>query len=241
MRKLRLTIRDVMANYGYDGDRVLEGCRLKNIWKLESGTVYALSGSNGCGKTSCLHAIAGDIMTTAGHAEIAQEGRGSIVQSINSLGEYIRIFLAPQDTSLCFPSELSLFTMFAGWSAIYAHVPKTWSQIIESARYLDSIAIPPSQTDSDQHISFEELISDKRYFRCKSLSGGQLQWLCILLYEILDVDLLLLDEPFSALSPLQLNSAYSYLREIAMARNRIIVFATHDACVPEGISLISLD
>jgi ABC-type dipeptide/oligopeptide/nickel transport system ATPase subunit len=130
--------------------------------------------------------------------------------------------------------------MFAGWSAIYSQVPKTWSQIVESARRLDSIVSASSTSDLDKQMSFEQLICDRKHFRCKSLSGGQLQWLCILLYDVLEADLLLLDEPSSALSPSQSNRVYFCLQEIAERRNRIILFTSHDSNVPESISRLSL-
>lgn len=175
---------------------------LKNIdMELEQGKFYTLLGPSGCGKTTILRIIAGFTRASAGDVYI----KGQAVTSIPANKR--RVNTVFQDYAL-FP-HMNVFDNIAfGLS-----VKKVAPNLIK-----EKVAIALKQVRLE---GYEER-------KISEMSGGQRQRVAIARALVNEPDVLLLDEPLSALD-LKLRTDMQYeLRELQQRLGITFVFVTHD-------------
>ncbi|GGM24666.1 phosphonate ABC transporter ATP-binding protein [Pseudomonas asuensis] len=192
-----------------NGHRALSNLEL-NIAK---GERVALIGSSGAGKTSLLRLLATSHKPTAGQLTVLQTNPWSPGMSrLKALRT--RIGLIHQAPPL--PARQRVITaVLAGrlgqWSL--------WKSLI-------SLAYPLDRQGAMQALAKLDL-AEKLYQRCNQLSGGQLQRVGIarVLYQA--PELILADEPVSAMDPVLASHTLNILARDAESRNATLIASLH--------------
>lgn len=171
---------------------------------LESGKSSILLGQSGCGKSTLLRLIIGLEALDSGSIQL--EGQPLHSYSRKQLAHLIgyvtqKPSLFPHLTAM---ENMRLVGRVQKWSA---------SQLEDRLRELCPLCRVP-----------ETLLVKYP----AELSGGQLQRLNLLRALILNPPYLLLDEPLSALDPINRSSLQRDLREIFQSLKKTVVFVTHD-------------
>lgn len=179
---------------------------LKNInFEIREGEIFVLLGASGCGKTTCLKMI--------NRLEKPTEGKiyfkGEDIQEKEVIHYRRNIGYVLQNTGL-FPhmtvaQNLSLLQRIE-------HIPE--KEIEKNNRELMDM------------IGMEGDIYFDRY--PYQLSGGQKQRVGVARAFALNPEVVLMDEPFSAVDPLVRLSLQDELLQIQKKRKKTIVFVTHD-------------
>ncbi|HDR72542.1 MAG TPA: ABC transporter ATP-binding protein [Methanoculleus sp.] len=169
-------------------------------FKIRQGDFYFILGPSGAGKTVLLEGIAGLHSPQSGRILL----RGENVVGIPP--EYRRVSLVYQDYSL-FP-HMTVAKNIAFGLKMQGVDRHTIEQKVE-----DLLAAFNIGTLRDRHPL--------------TLSGGEQQRVAIARALAVDPDILLLDEPFSALDPLTKEKFIEDLREIHRTRDLTIVQVTH--------------
>lgn len=175
---------------------------LSNVsFEMERGKFYTLLGPSGCGKTTILRLIAGFAEPTAG--TILFDGK-----KINDVPANERkVNTVFQDYAL-FP-HLNVFENIAFGLRI-----KKVKKVEVSKRVKEALKFVNLEGYETREIS--------------EMSGGQRQRVAIARAIVNDPDVILLDEPLSALD-LKLRTAMQYeLRELQRRLGKTFVFVTHD-------------
>jgi len=168
---------------------------------IEKGTFLTLLGPSGCGKTTILRSIAGLVSPT--HGDIAIAGR-----RVNDIPIHKRnIGLVFQNYAL-FPHKTIYDNIAFGLK--YRNVPKP--VIAEKVkRALEIVRLP----GVDKKLPSE-------------LSGGQQQRIALARAIVIEPDVLLLDEPLSALDANLRDEMRIELKQIQRATGITTIFVTHD-------------
>jgi spermidine/putrescine ABC transporter ATP-binding subunit len=168
---------------------------------IEKGTFLTLLGPSGCGKTTILRSIAGLVNPTAG--DIAIAGR-----RVNDVPIHKRnIGLVFQNYAL-FPHKTIYDNIAFGLK--YRKVPK--AEIAEKVkRALEIVRLP----GVDKKLPSE-------------LSGGQQQRIALARAIVIEPDVLLLDEPLSALDANLRDEMRIELKQIQRKTGITTIFVTHD-------------
>lgn len=181
---------------------------------IKKGELFVLIGASGCGKTTLLKMINKLIKPTSG--DILINGKSIYEQDTIKLRRNIGYVI--QQTGL-FPhmtvrENIELISKLEGQDSD-SLLPKT-------ERLLNMVDLPP----------------DKYMDRYPSeLSGGQLQRVGVARAFATDSDVILMDEPFSALDPITRADLQDQLFEIQQDLKKTILFVTHD--MDEAIKLAS--
>ena len=162
------------------------------------GQAMALVGRSGCGKSTLLHIIAGLLHPTAGTVHISGQPVGKPSAKWNMM------FQSPS----LFPWMSAAENI--GLGLRYAHRPK--SEIRERVEELLALV----------HLS--EHGGDN----VQQLSGGQQQRVALARSLATKPEVLLLDEPFSALDPFTRSGLQEEVRAIAAQLGLTLVIVTHD-------------
>lgn len=175
---------------------------LKSIdMELEKGKFYTLLGPSGCGKTTILRIIAG--FTAASTGRVYLDGKEVTDVAANQR----KVNTVFQDYAL-FP-HMNVFDNIAFGLSI----KKTDKAVIES-KVKEALKMVRLEGYENRDIS--------------EMSGGQRQRVAIARALVNEPDVLLLDEPLSALD-LKLRTDMQYeLRELQQRLNITFVFVTHD-------------
>jgi osmoprotectant transport system ATP-binding protein len=172
--------------------------------KIESGAFFVLAGPSGCGKSTVLRMINAMILPGQGQIEID--------------GQDIRA-MEPEKLRRGIGYVIQSAGLFPHWTVAgnILAVPRLleWSPSKCAAR-LDALVallrIDPALLD--------------RYPR--QLSGGQQQRIGVARALAADPDIVLMDEPFTALDPVSRAALQEELRGIHARSGKTIVFVTHD-------------
>jgi osmoprotectant transport system ATP-binding protein len=195
---MNLRLAGVTKRYG-DGAAV-DGIELT----FASGKTTALLGPSGCGKSTVLRLLVALVHPDAGQVEV--DGRPLAAHDIEALRR--RIGYVIQDGGL-FPhltaaGNVTLMARHLGWDA--ARAARRLEELRALTRFpADGLARYPNE-----------------------LSGGQVQRVAIMRALLLDPEVLLLDEPLSALDPLVRSELRDDLRGIFRSLGKTVILVTHD-------------
>lgn len=164
---------------------------------LGDGEPVALIGPSGCGKSTLLLAVAGLIAATSGEVAVA----GELIAAPR-----LRTALILQDFGLL-PWKTALHNAALGLEI--RHVPRAEAR----GRALDALGRVGLADFSDSYPA--------------ELSGGMRQRLALARALALDADLLLMDEPLSALDALTREDLQGLLLELWRQRGHTAVLVTH--------------
>ncbi|MBI1421869.1 MAG: ATP-binding cassette domain-containing protein [Gammaproteobacteria bacterium] len=166
--------------------------------QAEPGEALAIIGRSGCGKSTLLHIVAGIVQPTAGAVKLDD----TIVTAPSP--RWVMMFQAPH----LFPwmrvaQNVGIGLRFAGWSEA-----KTRERVDE---VLDLVDLQNYASNNVQ-----------------DLSGGQQQRVALARSLVMEPELLLLDEPFSALDAFTRASLQRDVRSIAKRLGINLIIVTHD-------------
>lgn len=173
--------------------------------KVEAGQLVVFIGPSGCGKTTLLKMINKLIQPTSGKIVV----NGSDISTVNPIELRRNIGYVIQNTGL-FPhmtikENLELIPKLKGEDP--AAIEKKTNEL------LDIVGLNP-----------------KEYLHRypKELSGGQQQRIGVARAFSTNSDIILMDEPFSALDPVTRSSLQDELFQMQKELNKTIIFVTHD-------------
>ena len=191
----------------------------RRLWRdlnleVQRGEFLAVIGSNGSGKSTLLKLILGLLPLTAGRIELfGQPVGGSSVRGLNR-----RIGYIPQNRSMDAGLPLRgrdlLHLGLDGHELGLPHLPFSRHSRQHRAKVNEVLAAIGALDYADKTVG--------------SLSGGELQRLRVGQAVIGDPDLILADEPLSALDLNQQHVIAELLDERRRANNAAVLFVTHD-------------
>ena len=192
-----------------NGFAALKGISLQ----AKKGERFALTGPSGAGKTSLLSVRGTALAPTAGTAEVLDFGQNfRLTAAIRTLRS--RIGTIHQSPPL--PGRQRVVT------AVLAGKLGQWPAWKSLASLLYPLDVPGARA------ALERVdLADKLFARCDQLSGGQLQRVGIARVLYQQPDLILADEPVSALDPNLALSAVRLLIADAEARGATLVASLH--------------
>ncbi len=164
---------------------------------VRAGRVFGFLGPNGAGKTTTIRMIVGITYPDEGKIELFGEKVSS--ESQNRIG-YL-------------PEERGLYKKM---------------KIVDQLRYFAALK-GVSQTEADKRIDFwlERMkLSEWKKKKTSDLSKGMSQKIQFISTVLHDPDLLILDEPFSGLDPVNVEFLIEVVAELK-AQSKTIIFSTH--------------
>jgi len=165
--------------------------------QIESGHIYAFIGPSGCGKSSLLNVLAGNVKTYTGEISLNGEELNHGIQSIGLIAQ--NFGLLP-------------------WKNIYSNICLGLTiKKLDISKYRDQI----------DYVMKKLGIYDFKHRYPNELSGGQKQRVAIARAFIMDLDLLLMDEPFSALDTITREQTQELFFEIWSEKKVTTLFVTH--------------
>jgi len=195
---VELRLSKVTTRYG--AARAVDGVDLT----FASGRTTALLGPSGCGKSTVLRLLLA--LVTPEEGEISVDGRPLPAHDIEALRR--RIGYVIQDGGL-FPH----LTAAENVTLMARHL--RWEPARAAAGLAELAKLTRFPTDALDRYPNE-------------LSGGQAQRVAIMRALLLDPEVLLLDEPLSALDPLVRTELRDDLRGIFRAFGKTVIVVTHD-------------
>ena len=195
-----LRARDLRARYGE-----IEAIHGIDI-DVQRGTIVALLGANGAGKTSTLRALTGAIRTTGEVVFAGRSLRGMAPEDVARLG----VAHVPEGRG-----TLSSLTVRENLQ-LGAYVERDRAKLRARMKRVDTY-FPWLEDRCDQHAG--------------TLSGGEQQMLAIARALMLEPQLLLLDEPSLGLGPKIVHDIFALLRTINERDGVTILVAEQNATV----------
>ena len=173
---------------------------------IESGSFVVLIGPSGCGKTTTLKLINKLIEPTSGEIyidgkAISKEDPIKLRRNIGYVIQNIGLF-----PHLTIKENIELIPKLKG--------EKTEQEISDNTERL----IKMVGLDPDEFL----------YKYPSELSGGQQQRIGVIRAIATDADIVLMDEPFSALDPITRTQLQEWLYELQQELKKTIIFVTHD-------------
>jgi phosphonate transport system ATP-binding protein len=192
-----------------NGFTALDGITLK----AEKGEHIALIGPSGAGKTSLLSVLGTALMPTVGTAEVLDFGLfGACTAALKLLRARIgTVHQAPP-----IPARQRVVT------AVLAGKLGQWPVWKSLASLVYPLDVPGARAVLERVD-----LADKLFARCDQLSGGQLQRVGIARVLYQQADLILADEPVSALDPALALATVRLLADEAQASGATLVASLH--------------
>jgi simple sugar transport system ATP-binding protein len=200
-----LAVQGIKKSYGHV--QALQGVDME----IHRGEVVGLLGDNGAGKSTLIKILSGVIEPTEGR--FLREGREIRVRSRKDSEELAGIQTIYQDIALV-KSMSILRNIFAGREVRGPFGLLKMRQMRETAMQI-----------LNEHVKIAGITSPD--LLVEELSGGQAQAVAIARAVHFKRDILLLDEPTSALSVRETNKVLAIMRDIADSGNSC-VFVTHN-------------
>ena len=174
--------------------------------QFKEGKVYALIGNSGCGKTTTLKLLNKLIEPTSGEIyidgkPISKEDPIKLRRNIGYVIQNIGLF-----PHLTIKENIELIPKLKG--------DKSEEEISETTERLVKMV----GLDPDEFL----------YKYPTELSGGQQQRIGVIRAIATDADIILMDEPFSALDPITRTQLQEWLYELQQELKKTIIFVTHD-------------
>jgi zinc transport system ATP-binding protein len=189
--------------YSYDATEVLSDIS----FGVSAGDYLGIVGPNGCGKSTLVRALLGLLPPSRGKVTLFGVDQGDFRQ-------WHRIGYLPQRLRFLNP-----------------HFPATVTEVV-ALGLLGAKHFPKRLTAADRErvaVAIERMgIGALRKRLIGELSGGQQQRALLARAMVCDPELLILDEPTTALDPETRDSFYALLRELNRERRTAIVLITHD-------------
>lgn len=195
-----IEFKNVKKNFN-SGVDVIKGINLT----IEDGELFVLIGPSGCGKTTTLKMINKLIKPSSGKILI----NGEDISKVNSIELRRKIGYVIQQTGL-FPN------MTVGQNIAIVPFLKKWPEKKRRERTIELLNLVGMNP--------EEFID--RY--PSELSGGQKQRIGVIRALAANPEIILMDEPFSALDPITRNQLQDDLFNLQQKLKKTIVFVTHD-------------
>jgi molybdate transport system ATP-binding protein len=179
---------------------------LQGTFSCEAGQLLALVGPSGAGKSSILRLLAGLMKPAQGRIEVGGQVWLDTARGIFQTPQQRRVGLVFQNYAL-----MPHLSAAANVALALQHVSKG-EQLAEAVQWLKRV----------------RLTAGEALRRPAQLSGGQQQRVALARALAREPQLLLLDEPFSAVDQMNRESLYRLLAELRADLNIPIVLVTHD-------------
>lgn len=214
MSKSQYIIKNVSKFYELDNGKHTV---LKNIsLNLDTQDITVILGESGCGKTTLLRIIA--------NLEDASEGG---IQYIKDGSQHVpRVGVVFQESRLM--PWLNVSENIAFYEKKHDSVFKRFKKILHLENFKDDYA------DVDKYLEMMKLTKFRNLYP-HELSGGMAQRVSIARALYSDPDILLMDEPFSALDYFTRMDMQNEIIKIHKTTNKGIIFVTHD--IDEAIKI----
>lgn len=217
-RPAKLSVRNLEVYYGKN--KAVDDVSLD----VPDGQVTAIIGPSGCGKSTfirCLNRMHELISDTKVKGEILLDGVNIYGASVDPVSIRRRVGMVFQRPNP-FP-HMSIFqNILSGFALTNRKVPRPKEEIVEMA--LRGAAL------------FDE-VKDRLHAPSGALSGGQQQRLCMARALAMEPEVLLLDEPCSALDPISTARIEDLIGELRS--NFAIVIVTHNMQQAARVSQIT--
>jgi phospholipid/cholesterol/gamma-HCH transport system ATP-binding protein len=196
-----IEIKDLRFSYG---DReVLKGLNMN----IPSGKVVAILGSSGCGKTTLMRLIGGQLRPASGQVKVA----GEIVHELDNDDLYkLRRKMGMMFQAGGLFSDLSVFENVAFPMREHTDLPEEMIRDLVLMK-LDAVGLRGAQ----------KLMTDE-------LSGGMQRRVALARTVALDPMLTMYDEPFAGLDPISLGVIANIIRRLSEALGLTSIVVTYD-------------
>ncbi|HTJ95984.1 MAG TPA: ABC transporter ATP-binding protein [Rhodocyclaceae bacterium] len=198
-------------NFAYDSRPILTGINLE----IPRGKLVAIMGTSGCGKTTLLRLIGGQLKASAGTVEVAGQNIGTLNNS--------ELFKLRRRMGMLFQFG-ALFTDLS----VY-----------------DNVAFPLRENTDLPEDLIQALVLMKLHavglrgahrLMPNELSGGMARRVALARAIALDPMLMMYDEPFAGLDPISLSITGDLIRRLNDALGASSIMVTHD--VPESLKIV---
>jgi putative ABC transport system ATP-binding protein len=169
--------------------------------EINAGEIVFLSGPSGCGKSSLLRACNGTLTPTAGYVYLD----GINITSLDPVQLRRRVLLAGQNPYLFRSSIRGNFSQFFSYRDEAAPTDEVMTELL-------TLCQVPFPLDGP----------------CDSLSGGERQRVFLALALSMAPDVLLLDEPHSAMDSDLADTVLSNMLTYARQRGMTVIIISHD-------------
>ncbi len=210
LKLTHVSVRHAAARVGATAGAVtIEGANLR----VMAGEVVAIIGPSGAGKTTLLHTLACALKPVSGSMSLLQTQPWALSRrALHQLRA--RLFLAPQTPPLP-PRQRVVTAVLAG------QLPRLsgWASVRSLFCPVDIAAAQAALAQFD--------MADKLFERVDRLSGGERQRVGLARALVSNAELMLIDEPLSALDPTRSQQAITTLVNAATARGATLITTLH--------------
>ena len=209
---MQIRLADASARHPAASGNVPDAVRHVTL-AVQSGEHVAIIGPSGAGKTTLLHLLACALKPTTGSLQLGQADPW-VLSGVDLKKLRGKLFLAPQVPPLP-PRQRVVTAVLAG------RLPQMgmWAS-------LRSLFYPSQINVADAALARFDM-ADKLFDRVDRLSGGERQRVGLARILASDAQLLLVDEPLSALDPARSDQAIAALTAVATERGATLVATLH--------------